>query len=97
MQLNYLMNLSILFFLISCFMFSLMFKHMLMTLINIEFMILSLSYFMYMMLNWLNLNLYFMAFFWTICVCESIIGLSILVFMIRKLGNDFMNSTSLIK
>nr|APF47445.1 NADH dehydrogenase subunit 4L [Pholetesor sp. SNS-2016] len=88
-MLNWNFNLSMILFMISTFMFSSFYKHLLMSLISLEFMILNLSMMLYFNLYTLKLNIYFMSFFWTITICESIMGLTILVYMIRKLGNDF--------
>nr|APF47568.1 NADH dehydrogenase subunit 4L [Microgaster sp. SNS-2016] len=88
-MLNWNLNLSLMMFLISTLMYSSFYKHLLISLINLEFMILNLSLFMYLNLNYLKINIYFLSFFWTISVCESIMGLTILVFMVRKLGNDY--------
>nr|YP_010863311.1 NADH dehydrogenase subunit 4L [Microplitis manilae]WGS91489.1 NADH dehydrogenase subunit 4L [Microplitis manilae]WUY11108.1 NADH dehydrogenase subunit 4L [Microplitis manilae] len=88
-MMNWEMNFLIILFLISSMMFLSMYKHLLMTLISLEFMIMNLSLLLYLNFSFLNLNIYFIAFFWTICVCESIMGLSILVYLSRKLGNDY--------
>nr|APF47426.1 NADH dehydrogenase subunit 4L [Microgaster campestris] len=88
-MLNWNLNLSITLFLISSLMYSSFYKHLLMSLISLELMILNLSLFLYLNLNYLKINIFFMSFFWTITVCESILGLTILVFMVRKLGNDY--------
>nr|YP_010400419.1 NADH dehydrogenase subunit 4L [Cotesia flavipes]UQS76148.1 NADH dehydrogenase subunit 4L [Cotesia flavipes] len=94
-MMNWNLNLSIILFLISTLMYSSFYKHLLMAMISLEFMILNLSMFLYFYMNFLKLNIYFMSFFWTISVCESIMGLTILVFMVRKLGNDYTKMLNL--
>nr|YP_003734709.1 NADH dehydrogenase subunit 4L [Cotesia vestalis]ACH71093.1 NADH dehydrogenase subunit 4L [Cotesia vestalis] len=94
-MMNWNFNLSIILFLISTLMYSSFYKHLLMSLISLEFMILNLSMFLYFYMSFLKLNIYFMSFFWTISVCESIMGLTILVFMVRKLGNDYTKMLNL--
>nr|YP_010936699.1 NADH dehydrogenase subunit 4L [Apanteles gelechiidivoris]WKW91669.1 NADH dehydrogenase subunit 4L [Apanteles gelechiidivoris]WLN31487.1 NADH dehydrogenase subunit 4L [Apanteles gelechiidivoris] len=95
-MLNWNFNLTIILFLISIFMYSSFYKHLLMSLISLEFMILNLSLMMYYNLYYLKLNMFLMSFFWTISVCESIMGLTILVFLVRKLGNDFTKMLNII-
>nr|AHA52544.1 NADH dehydrogenase subunit 4L [Ichneutes sp. QL-2013] len=59
---NYNIYYSILLFLMSCLMFSLIYKHILLTLINMEFMIINTIYNMYM--TFFNLkNKYFLYIF----------------------------------
>nr|APF47504.1 NADH dehydrogenase subunit 4L [Dolichogenidea sp. n. SNS-2016] len=96
MFLNWNLNLTMILFFISVFMYSSFYKHLLMSLISLEFMILNLSLLMYLNLNYLKLNIFLMSFFWTISVCESIMGLTILVFMVRKMGNDFTKMLNII-
>nr|APF47439.1 NADH dehydrogenase subunit 4L [Microplitis incurvatus] len=95
-MLNWEMNFLMILFLISSIMFLSMYKHLLMTLISLEFMIMNLSMMLYLNFSFLKLNIFFITFFWTICVCESIMGLSILVYLSRKLGNDYTKILNLI-
>nr|AHA52521.1 NADH dehydrogenase subunit 4L [Eumacrocentrus sp. QL-2013] len=94
---EYNFNLSFMFFLMSCFMFSFFYKHLLLTLISLEFMMINILFNMYMSFMMLKMNLIILSFFLTISVCESIIGLSLLVFLVRISGNDFMKSLNLMK
>nr|AHA52556.1 NADH dehydrogenase subunit 4L [Pambolus sp. QL-2013] len=91
------MNMFFMNFLISSMMFSFYYKHILLTLISLEFMMINLMLLMYMMLNYMNMNLYFPTFFLTISICEGILGLSIMVYLIRNMGNDYMNILNLMK
>nr|YP_003734789.1 NADH dehydrogenase subunit 4L [Spathius agrili]ACJ06263.1 NADH dehydrogenase subunit 4L [Spathius agrili] len=93
MNLNYINML----FIISCLMFSFYYKHILLTLISLEFMMINLLYNFYMILIIMNLNIYFINFFISLSICEGVLGLSILVNMIRLTGNDYMNILNLMK
>nr|AHA52568.1 NADH dehydrogenase subunit 4L [Pselaphanus sp. QL-2013] len=92
-----LIYLNMLMFFISILLFSFYFKHMLLTLISIEFMMINLMMNIYLNLLYLKINLFFISFFLTISVCESVLGLSLLIFMMRFTGNDFMKSLNLMK
>nr|YP_009485904.1 NADH dehydrogenase subunit 4L [Paroster microsturtensis]AVZ66475.1 NADH dehydrogenase subunit 4L [Paroster microsturtensis] len=70
-------------------------KHLLLMLLSMEFMILSLYAMMFMFLSFLDYEFYFSMVFLVFCVCESVLGLSILVSMIRTYGNDYFFSMNL--
>nr|QTZ19016.1 NADH dehydrogenase subunit 4L [Mycomya sp. WQY006] len=67
-------------------------KHLLITLLSLEFIVLSLFLFMFIILNYLNSEMYFTMVFLTFSVCEGALGLSILVSMIRTHGNNYFQS-----
>nr|AHX97831.1 NADH dehydrogenase subunit 4L [Pseudognaptodon sp. QL-2014] len=91
------LNLSFFSFLISCFMFSFFYKHILLTLISLEFMMINMLMNLYMILINVNMNFFFITMFINIVICEGILGLSIMVYMIRNSGNDYMNLLNLMK
>nr|ATN41212.1 NADH dehydrogenase subunit 4L [Diptera sp. 77 LC-2017] len=67
-------------------------KHFLTMLMSLEFIVLSLFFFFFMYLNFFNFEYYYCLFYLIFSVCESVLGLSILVKMIRNNSNDnFMN------
>nr|UIX55374.1 NADH dehydrogenase subunit 4L [Eremiaphila sp.] len=73
-------------------------KHLLVTLLSLEFIVLILFvilyfYFMLFMFNEMCLTMFFLSF----SVCEGALGLSILVSMIRTHGNDYFNSFGLLQ
>uniref|UniRef100_A0AAU7BAF8 NADH-ubiquinone oxidoreductase chain 4L n=1 Tax=Heteromallus sp. TaxID=3073483 RepID=A0AAU7BAF8_9ORTH len=74
------------------FMFCSKRKHLLATLLSLEFIVLSLFLMLFNYLNLFNYELYFSMVFLTFSVCEGVLGLSILVSMIRTHGNDFFQS-----
>nr|UPL66033.1 NADH dehydrogenase subunit 4L [Calacanthia angulosa] len=69
-------------------------KHLLLTLLSIEFLVLLLFMsFFYFFMSY-TFELYFILIFLTFAVCEGALGLSILVSLIRCHGNDNINSLS---
>ncbi|ABY51632.1 NADH dehydrogenase subunit 4L (mitochondrion) [Aedes aegypti] len=72
-------------------------KHLLCTLLSLEFMVLMLFMLLFLYLNFMNYESYFSMFFLTFCVCEGVLGLSILVSMIRTHGNDYFQSFSILQ
>nr|ALO76119.1 NADH deshydrogenase subunit 4L [Ptilodactyla sp. PTY01] len=71
-------------------------KHLLLMLLSLEFIILSLYFFMFVYLSLFNYEYYFSMVFLTMSVCESALGLSILVSMIRTYGNDYFQTFSVL-
>jgi NADH-ubiquinone oxidoreductase chain 4L len=72
-------------------------KHLLVTLLRLEFISLSLYLILYFFLLTKGQELYFTIVFLTFIVCEGALGLSILVSMIRTHGNDYFQSFSVLK
>nr|QRV62411.1 NADH dehydrogenase subunit 4L [Deuteronectes picturatus] len=75
--------------------FSLKRKHLLMMLLSMEFIILSLYSLLFIFLSCYDYEIYFSMMFLVFCVCESVLGLSILVSLIRTHGNDYFFSMNL--
>nr|YP_011003922.1 NADH dehydrogenase subunit 4L [Eurytoma acutibialis]WPS67062.1 NADH dehydrogenase subunit 4L [Eurytoma acutibialis] len=82
-------------FFFSMFMMCYMYSQILMTLLSMEFLMLSilltLSYNL-LINNMLYLLMYYLVF----VVCEGVLGLTLLVSLIRNNGNDNMNFLNLI-
>lgn len=72
-------------------------KHLLATLLSLEFMVLRLFLFLFIYLNIFNNEAYFSLIFLVFSVCEGVLGLSILVAIIRTHGNDYFNSFSILQ
>nr|AWV84286.1 NADH dehydrogenase subunit 4L [Alarcta quadrimacula] len=70
-------------------------KHIMLSLLSLEFIILSL----FCVLSIIVINMmsesYLMLLFLTFSVCEGVAGLSVLVMMIRSHGNDQLASINL--
>nr|YP_010131262.1 NADH dehydrogenase subunit 4L [Pantala flavescens]QPQ74969.1 NADH dehydrogenase subunit 4L [Pantala flavescens]QPZ75910.1 NADH dehydrogenase subunit 4L [Pantala flavescens]UPX00829.1 NADH dehydrogenase subunit 4L [Pantala flavescens] len=71
-------------------------KHLLSTLLSLEFIVLSLLFYIFFVLLFYS-DLYFLMYFLTFGVCEGALGLGILVSMIRSHGNDYFSSFSLLQ
>nr|ASY97946.1 NADH dehydrogenase subunit 4L [Parasphendale agrionina] len=72
-------------------------KHLLMTLLSLEFIVLVLFMILYNYIIMMSGELYITMFFLSFAVCEGALGLSILVSMIRTYGNDYFNSFGLLQ
>nr|YP_010726188.1 NADH dehydrogenase subunit 4L [Erasmia pulchella]WDY84169.1 NADH dehydrogenase subunit 4L [Erasmia pulchella] len=72
------------------------YKHLLIVLLSLEFIVLSIFFFLLLMLSYLENDLYFLMVFLVFSVCEGALGLSILVSMIRTHGNDYFQSFNLL-
>nr|YP_010527086.1 NADH dehydrogenase subunit 4L [Agrius convolvuli]UXR12423.1 NADH dehydrogenase subunit 4L [Agrius convolvuli] len=71
-------------------------KHLLITLLSLEFMVLSIFFFLLIYLMMINYDMYMLMVFLVFSVCEGALGLSILVSMIRTYGNDYFQSFNLL-
>jgi NADH-ubiquinone oxidoreductase chain 4L len=72
-------------------------KHLLATLLSLEFIVLSLYSLLFIYLLGLGFEIYFTIVFLTFAVCEGALGLSILVSIIRTHGNDYFQSFSVLQ
>nr|QJF72856.1 NADH dehydrogenase subunit 4L [Nephus includens] len=64
-------------------------KHLLLMLLSLEFIVLVLFFLIYLYLLNFNFEYYFSMVFITFSVCESVLGLSLLVSLIRSHGSDY--------
>jgi len=72
-------------------------KHLLITLISLEFIVLIVYLFIYVFLNYISLDFYFSIIFLTFRVCEGALGLSIIVSLIRTHGNDYFQTYNVLQ
>lgn len=63
-------------------------KHLLNTLLSLEFIIVNLFWFMVIQVRNMGGDLYFRLFFLTLAACEGALGLALLVSIVRSHGND---------
>lgn len=84
-------------FIRSCLIYSYFYKHILLTLIRLEFIIINILYNIYNTLLINEINLFFIAIFLGVSVCERVLGLSLLIQLVRSSGNDYINNISVIK
>nr|YP_010952550.1 NADH dehydrogenase subunit 4L [Craspedortha porphyria]WMQ52870.1 NADH dehydrogenase subunit 4L [Craspedortha porphyria] len=71
-------------------------KHLLIILLSLEFIVLSIFFFLLVFLMKINYDMYMLMVFLVLSVCEGSLGLSILVSMIRTHGNDYFQSFNLL-
>nr|YP_010134455.1 NADH dehydrogenase subunit 4L [Dausara latiterminalis]QWM93945.1 NADH dehydrogenase subunit 4L [Dausara latiterminalis] len=71
-------------------------KHLLIVLLSLEFIVLSIFFFMLVLFMNIENDMYMLMVFLVFSVCEGALGLSILVSMIRTHGNDYFQSFSLL-
>nr|WGC93640.1 NADH dehydrogenase subunit 4L [Pygospila tyres] len=71
-------------------------KHLLIVLLSLEFIVLSIFFFLVMLFNYIEYDMYMLMVFLVFSVCEGALGLSILVSMIRTHGNDYFQSFNLL-
>nr|WRQ18273.1 NADH dehydrogenase subunit 4L [Onukigallia onukii] len=67
-------------------------KHILLCLLSLEFIVLYLLYLIYCYCLMYSFSFYLYLLLMTFYVCESCLGLGLLVLMIRSHGNDYLNS-----
>nr|QZI85973.1 NADH dehydrogenase subunit 4L [Rhynocoris fuscipes] len=87
---------SIFMFLSGMIVFCSMRKHLLLTLLSLEFLGLSLYLFLFTFLCYYGASYYFILIFLTFIVCEGALGLGILVCLIRSQGSDMISSLSIL-
>nr|ANJ70674.1 NADH dehydrogenase subunit 4L [Stenus boops] len=76
--------------------YSLKRKHFLLMLMMLEFLVMLMYLMLFLMcMNYL-FEFYLLMMFLTMMVCESALGLSILVSIIRSHGNDYFKSMSIL-
>nr|AML26519.1 NADH dehydrogenase subunit 4L [Staphylinidae sp. BMNH 1274674] len=76
--------------------FSINRKHLLLMLLSLEFIMISLYFFIVIYLSSFNFEMYFCLIFLTMSVCEGVLGLAVLVSLIRFSGNDYFQSLSVL-
>nr|YP_009865017.1 NADH dehydrogenase subunit 4L [Linuparus trigonus]QKE42655.1 NADH dehydrogenase subunit 4L [Linuparus trigonus] len=72
-------------------------KHLLNTLLSLEFIMLGIFFVMGVSISYLGQEVYFVLFFLSMVACEGALGLSLLVSIVRTHGNDYYNSFSILQ
>lgn len=72
-------------------------KHLLNTLLRLEFIILGIFFVLSVGLASTGGEVYFVLFFLAIVACEGALGLSLLVSIVRTHGNDFYNRFNILQ
>nr|UYA97664.1 NADH dehydrogenase subunit 4L [Megacopta bituminata] len=89
-------NLFLFFMFCGAFVFCFNYKHILLTLLSLEFMVLSVYMVLFYFLMLHGYEMYFTIIFLVFSVCEGALGLSILVNFVRTIGNDYLSSVSIL-
>uniref|UniRef100_A0AAU7YVF3 NADH-ubiquinone oxidoreductase chain 4L n=1 Tax=Sinophasma brevipenne TaxID=3127808 RepID=A0AAU7YVF3_9NEOP len=84
-------------FLCGLLVFSFNYDHFLITLLSLEYIVLSLFWFIFIYMMYSMFDLYFIMLMLTFWVCEAVLGLSLLVSLIRGFGNDYFCSFNLLQ
>nr|YP_004021125.1 NADH dehydrogenase subunit 4L [Micadina phluctainoides]BAJ24526.1 NADH dehydrogenase subunit 4L [Micadina phluctainoides] len=84
-------------FLCGLLVFSFNYNHFLVTLLSLEYIVLSLFMFIFIYFMFSMFDLLFMMMLLTFWVCEGVLGLSLLVSLIRGYGNDYFCSFNLLQ
>nr|YP_010956286.1 NADH dehydrogenase subunit 4L [Opecarcinus hypostegus]WMY25250.1 NADH dehydrogenase subunit 4L [Opecarcinus hypostegus] len=93
MNLSFFMILSSMFmFMCGLWSFSYYHKHLLNSLLSLEFMMLSIYWLLSLEMCGLGSEVYISLFFLTLTVCEGALGLSLLVLIARSHGSDCFKS-----
>nr|YP_011002224.1 NADH dehydrogenase subunit 4L [Picromerus viridipunctatus]WPO01485.1 NADH dehydrogenase subunit 4L [Picromerus viridipunctatus] len=71
-------------------------KHLLLSLLSLEYMVLSVFFSLFLVMYNYGYELYFTLLFLVFTVCEGALGLSILVSLVRNQGNDYLSSMSIL-
>nr|YP_009407635.1 NADH dehydrogenase subunit 4L [Maja squinado]ASF62452.1 NADH dehydrogenase subunit 4L [Maja squinado] len=71
-------------------------KHLLNSLLSLEFMMLGVFWLMGLQLTSVGMEIYFSLFFLTLAACEGALGLSLLIYVVRSHGNDYFSSLNLL-
>nr|YP_010722334.1 NADH dehydrogenase subunit 4L [Jonas distinctus]WDV10176.1 NADH dehydrogenase subunit 4L [Jonas distinctus]WOR86760.1 NADH dehydrogenase subunit 4L [Jonas distinctus] len=73
------------------------FKHLLCTLLSLEFMVLGVFWLLSMQLSGVGQENYFSLFFLVLGACEGVLGLTLLILMVRGCGSDLFLSLNLLE
>nr|UAT98600.1 NADH dehydrogenase subunit 4L [Pyrops clavatus] len=74
------------------FMMVLVRKHFLLCLLVLEYLLLFLYFLLFNFMSFFLYEYYFLVIFLVFGVCEGVLGLSLLVFLIRSSSSDFLDS-----
>lgn len=86
----------LIFFFIGLFKFCIKGNHLLVILVRLEFLGLIIFFIMIIDL-WIFSEKYILIYYLTFCVCEGAFGLSLLVILVRSIGNDYFQNLRFLK
>nr|UCP07172.1 NADH dehydrogenase subunit 4L [Nanhuaphasma hamicercum] len=77
--------------------YSFNYNHFLMTLLSLEYIVLSLFGFIFFVFMYFHYDIYVLMFILTFWICEGVLGLSLMVMLIRGYGNDYFSSYNILQ
>uniref|UniRef100_UPI0030FE84A9 NADH dehydrogenase subunit 4L n=1 Tax=Citellophilus tesquorum TaxID=506900 RepID=UPI0030FE84A9 len=94
---EYIMLIVSIMFMMGLMKFCFNYKNLLISLLVMEYKVLMLFMMLYICLNYCMFENYFLMMYIVISVCESVLGLSILVSMIRTHGSDYFQGFNMLR
>nr|YP_010990652.1 NADH dehydrogenase subunit 4L [Klapperibrachys cremeri]WOW99083.1 NADH dehydrogenase subunit 4L [Klapperibrachys cremeri] len=70
-------------------------KHYLMSLLSLEFLLLSLFFYIFFFFDWFYYDYFFGIIYLVFGVCDGVLGLSLIVYLARKSSKDYLDTLSL--
>lgn len=83
---------SLIFFISGLLIYRFNYKHLLIILLRLEFIVISLYFLLFNYLRLIRYEFFFSLIFLSMSVIERVLGLSIIVYIIRAFGNDYILS-----
>nr|QGT77227.1 NADH dehydrogenase subunit 4L [Potamiscus montosus]QGT77266.1 NADH dehydrogenase subunit 4L [Potamiscus yiwuensis] len=72
-------------------------KHLLNSLLSLEFMMLGVFWLLALQISSVGKEAYFVLFFLTLVACEGALGLSLLVLIVRSHGSDYFSVINILE
>nr|UVV36471.1 NADH dehydrogenase subunit 4L [Tettigometridae sp.] len=66
-------------------------KHYLMCLLSLEMILMSIFFIIYFFFFSFVYEYFFLIIFLIIGLCDGVLGLSLIVYVVRSIGNDYLN------
>nr|YP_010235804.1 NADH dehydrogenase subunit 4L [Bambusicaliscelis fanjingensis]QTD82422.1 NADH dehydrogenase subunit 4L [Bambusicaliscelis fanjingensis] len=70
-------------------------NYFLLSLLSLEFLMISLFYFCYYYFSFYVFDFYFLVIYLVMGVCDGVLGLSLIVYLVRKSSFDYLMSLTL--
>nr|QWS05452.1 NADH dehydrogenase subunit 4L [Cromna sinensis] len=90
------MNMSLLVFFSGILSLILVRKHFLLSLLSLEFLMISIYFYLYFFFLYFLFDFYFIIIYLIFGVCEGVLGLSLIVYLVRKSSLDYLDSLTLV-
>nr|UCC42867.1 NADH dehydrogenase subunit 4L [Geisha distinctissima] len=70
-------------------------NHFLLSLLSLEFFLLSIYFYLYFFFFFYLFDFYFIIIYLVFGVCEGVLGLSLIVYLVRSFSLDYLDSLTL--